>query len=189
VARRLAADVQTAYVSLAAARSATGWAALKLGPRPYKRASSGRATSERQGGSAVWVPARDRGCPRDSAGSRPRCGPACPRSRIRLAPPLRAGVRLVWGDHRSCGQADGGGAAAAERILIRVLHPGLFPQDHSSDLRERCTAGDRCEPLDSDGMWTKRGPTARGERVRRSASRPFARQADPRLLAPISTSH
>ena len=24
--------------------------------------------------------------------------------------------------------------------------------------RERCTAGDRCEPLESDAMWTKRGP-------------------------------
>jgi hypothetical protein len=47
---------------------------------------------------------------------------------------------------------------AEEHILIRVLRAGLFPQDDSHDLRERYTAGDRCEPLGSDGMWTKRGP-------------------------------
>jgi hypothetical protein len=28
-------------------------------------------------------------------------------------------------------------------ILIRVLHPGLFPQDRLSDLGERCTVRDR----------------------------------------------
>jgi hypothetical protein len=36
-------------------------------------------------------------------------------------------------------------------ILIRVLHPGLFLQDRTCHLRERCTAGARCEPLGSDG--------------------------------------
>ena len=40
----------------------------------------------------------------------------------------------------------------------RVLPVGLFPQDRACHLRERPTAGDRCEPLDSDGVWTKRGP-------------------------------
>src|SRR5215218_4602566 len=44
-------------------------------------------------------------------------------------------------------------------ILIRVLPLGLFPQDRACDLRERPTAGDRCEPLGSDGVWTKRGPS------------------------------
>jgi hypothetical protein len=51
--------------------------------------------------------------------------------------------------------------AAGERILIRVLLPGLFPQDRACHLRERPTletTGDRCEPLDSAGMWTKCGP-------------------------------
>jgi hypothetical protein len=43
-------------------------------------------------------------------------------------------------------------------ILIRVLPTGSFPQDDTCDLGERCTAGDRYEPLGSDGMWTKRGP-------------------------------
>jgi hypothetical protein len=43
-------------------------------------------------------------------------------------------------------------------ILIRVLHPGRFPQDCICHLGERCTAGDRYEPLGSDGVWTKRGP-------------------------------
>jgi len=52
---------------------------------------------------------------------------------------------------------------AGDLILIRVLHPGLFPQDRTWDLGERCTAGDRYEPLGSDGMWTKRGPSQRGE--------------------------
>src|SRR5215211_7250660 len=43
-------------------------------------------------------------------------------------------------------------------ILIRVLPPDSFPQDRLCDLHERPTAGDRWEPLGSDGMWTKRGP-------------------------------
>jgi hypothetical protein len=43
-------------------------------------------------------------------------------------------------------------------ILIRVLHQGLFLQDRNCDLRERYTAGDRYEPLGSDGLWTERGP-------------------------------
>ena len=56
-------------------------------------------------------------------------------------------------------------------ILIRVLPLGLFPQDRACDLRERPTAGDRCEPLGSDGVWTKRGPgTLRSRGQRRSAS-------------------
>src|SRR5829696_3489109 len=48
------------------------------------------------------------------------------------------------------------------RSLIRVLPPDLFPQDRACNLRERLpleTAGDRCEPLGSDGVWTKRGPS------------------------------
>src|SRR5215213_2904093 len=44
-------------------------------------------------------------------------------------------------------------------ILIRVLHQHLFPRDWTCDLGERCTAGDRYEPLSSAGMWTKRGPS------------------------------
>jgi hypothetical protein len=46
-------------------------------------------------------------------------------------------------------------------ILIRVLSQGPFPQDRACNLRERPTAGDRWEPLGSDGVWTKRGPVAR----------------------------
>jgi Transposase len=42
--------------------------------------------------------------------------------------------------------------------LLMDLIPGLSPQDRACNLRERPTAGDRCEPLGSDGMWTKRGP-------------------------------
>jgi hypothetical protein len=49
-------------------------------------------------------------------------------------------------------------AAPGHGGLIRVLHASQFPQDRTCDLGERCTAGDRCEPLDSDGVWTKRGP-------------------------------
>jgi hypothetical protein len=48
------------------------------------------------------------------------------------------------------------GLWSPEHILISALHPGLFPQDRTCDLRKRCTAGDRYEPLDSDGLWTKR---------------------------------
>jgi hypothetical protein len=52
---------------------------------------------------------------------------------------------------------------AEERILIRVLPASLFPQDRACNLRDDLpleTAGDRYEPLGSDGMWTKRGPSA-----------------------------
>jgi hypothetical protein len=37
---------------------------------------------------------------------------------------------------------------------VQVLHQGLFLQDRNCDLRERYTAGDRYEPLGSDGLWT-----------------------------------
>ena len=47
-------------------------------------------------------------------------------------------------------------------ILIRVLPPGLFPQDRVCDLRERPTAGDRWRPLRTarfrwrvDQTWTR----------------------------------
>src|SRR5215213_8773990 len=52
------------------------------------------------------------------------------------------------------------------RSLIRVLPPDLSPQDRACNLRERLpleTAGDRCEPLGSDGVdqtWTKPGVEA-----------------------------
>jgi hypothetical protein len=46
-----------------------------------------------------------------------------------------------------------------DRILIRVLHPGLFPQDPTSDLHERRTVADRREPArlrrHVDQTWTK----------------------------------
>ena len=65
------------------------------------------------------------------------------------------------GDHRPRGQAAGGGAAALERILIRVQPRGSFPQDRTCDLRERRTAGDRWTPLGTarvrwrvDQTWT-----------------------------------
>ena len=53
------------------------------------------------------------------------------------------------------GKADHHGG---DLILIRVLHRGLFPEDRTCHLHERCTAGDRYEALDSDGLWTKSGP-------------------------------
>ena len=47
------------------------------------------------------------------------------------------------------------------------------------------TAGDRCEPLGSDGVWTKRGPgTPRSQGQRRSASRTLPRQGRPPPAAP-----
>jgi hypothetical protein len=58
----------------------------------------------------------------------------------------------------------------ADLILIRVLRLSLFPQDRLSDLGERCTAGDRCEPLGSDGVWTKRGPGRAAQRSGRFGS-------------------
>jgi hypothetical protein len=48
--------------------------------------------------------------------------------------------------------------------------PGLFPQDRARHLRERPTDGHRYEPLGSDGVWTKRGPS-RAERTFRNRGR------------------
>jgi len=52
-----------------------------------------------------------------------------------------------------------------ERILIRVLPPGSFPQDGTFDLRERLTDGDRSRPLRTarlrwrvDQTWTRHAP-------------------------------
>jgi hypothetical protein len=61
-------------------------------------------------------------------------------------------------------------AAPGHGGLIRVLHPGLSPQDRACDLGERRTVGDRWEPLGSDGVWTKRGPPIGCRTTQRSAS-------------------
>jgi hypothetical protein len=39
--------------------------------------------------------------------------------------------------------------------------PGLVSAGSHRRPAQRCTAGDRCEPLGSDGVWTKCGPDAR----------------------------
>jgi hypothetical protein len=44
-----------------------------------------------------------------------------------------------------------------EHILIRVLHTALFAEGPTWGQGERRTAGDRWEPLGSDGLWTKCG--------------------------------
>ena len=84
-------------------------------------------------------------------------------------------------------------ACNRERILIRVLHAALFPQDPTCDLGERCTAGDRWKPLGSPGMWTKRGPRSsvpnsgpcrRAAAVRRGSDTAAKRHASP---APAAT--
>jgi hypothetical protein len=48
------------------------------------------------------------------------------------------------------------------------------------------TAGDRCEPLGSDGMWTKRGPGTPRWRQRRTASRTLPGKVDLRQLPPTA---
>ena len=83
---------------------------------------------------------------------------------------------------------------AEERILIRVLPKGLFPQDCSGGLRERCAAGDRWRPLgtarvrwDVDQTWTRHVPLV-GAAARRVADLgwqdrppPAAPTSEPRL--------
>jgi hypothetical protein len=67
------------------------------------------------------------------------------------------------------------GRLVDDLIVIRVLPPGLFPQDRACHLRERLTAGDRWRPLRTarirwrvDQTWTRHS-RSRGQR--RSASR------------------
>jgi len=62
-------------------------------------------------------------------------------------------------------------------ILIRVLRLGSFPQDCTCDLRKRSTAGDRCEPLGADGVWTKRGPSLMYPRLTARCSLPLCHLA------------
>src|SRR4029450_5368807 len=83
----------------------------------------------------------------------------------RGATSVLASQRLVCGPGWTC---------TSGLILIRDLHAGLFPQDGTCDLGERCTAGDRCEPLSSDGMWTRH---ARSRGGRRPAWRTLAGKA------------
>jgi hypothetical protein len=54
-----------------------------------------------------------------------------------------------------------------DRILIRVLHPGMLSRDLTCYLDEPCTAGNRCEPFGSDGEGTKRGPSRDAQPVPR----------------------
>jgi hypothetical protein len=93
------------------------------------------------------------------------------------------------------GQAVADAAAAPpfpspqDLILVRVLPPGLFPQDHPCELRERRTVGHRYEPLGSDGLWTKRGPTAPGVGAAALRFSDFGRLGRARLLALRSVSY
>jgi integrase len=66
------------------------------------------------------------------------------------------------GLHRLLKACDGKGFDARRdtALIMFLLDTGACSQDQTCGLHERCTAGDRCEPLGSDGMWTKRGPAA-----------------------------
>jgi hypothetical protein len=79
---------------------------------------------------------------------------------------------------------------AEEHILIRVLPPGLFPQDGTCDPGERCAAGDHLGTARLrwyvDQPWTRH---ARSRGQRRSAWRTLAGKADPRRLPPTSEPH
>jgi hypothetical protein len=75
---------------------------------------------------------------------------------------------LVW--HRF---PVGGPVARPWTSSLSGFCPRRVPRIPPASCGERCTAEDHYEPLGSDGMWTKRGPTACGERTRRSASRPL----------------
>ena len=94
------------------------------------------------------------------SGNAPSCVPTCPK--IGAAP-------------RRCPTAGVQARSRRERILIRVLHPGLFMQDHPSDLRERCTVADRYGPLGSDVMWTKLRQRRTGSSPMLTASVPAPR--------------
>jgi hypothetical protein len=79
-------------------------------------------------------------------------------------------------------------------ILIRVLPPGLFPQDGACDLRERPTAGDRWRPLRTarlrwhvDQTWTRHLPARGGSGAPRVADPWLARETPagcPRQASP-----
>jgi hypothetical protein len=78
------------------------------------------------------------------------------------------------------------GRISASYALGRRPHPyrgsarGLVSPGSQLRPAQQCTAGDRCEPLGSDGVWTKRGPgMPRLWGQRRSASRILASKGDP----------
>lgn len=70
------------------------------------------------------------------------------RGRLRRSGSSRAG------SDRPTGHGKGDAGLDHERIIFRVLHPGLFPQNGTCHLGERCTARDSCDPLGSDEVWT-----------------------------------
>src|SRR4029450_11988776 len=89
----------------------------------------------------------------------------------------------------SCGPRSPDMDGAEERILIRVLPTGLFPQHRACDLGERPTAGDRWRPLRTarlrwrvDQTWTDRATRA-GRGVPLPGLCPAGR---PCLLAPAA---
>jgi hypothetical protein len=87
------------------------------------------------------------------------------------------------GTDRPAGHGKADSSLGNERILIRVLHGGLFPQDHTGDLRERRTVGDRSAPMACGPNVDRHAPLV-GQR--RPASRTLPRQGRPRRLPPTS---
>jgi hypothetical protein len=87
-----------------------------------------------------------------------------PATRLCSQPPGRSSTASLngWTNHTVRSHLPG---SVLRAILIRVLRPGLFPQDRPSDLRERCTAGDRYEPLGSDGSGPNVDQARRGGRL------------------------
>ena len=94
--------------------------------------------------------------------------------------PAPAG-RGRWGRGPAARRPSQGAGFDLDLILIRVLPSGPFPQDRTGNLGERCTARDRCIPLGSDAVWTRRGPSRPWGRVLgpvRSGDAPL-REQDP----------
>jgi hypothetical protein len=76
----------------------------------------------------------------------------------------------------------------ADLVLLRVLHAALFAQDHTCDLGERGTAGERCGRSAPMGCGPEADRPTRSRGQRRSAWRTLAGKADPRRLPPTSES-
>ena len=93
-----------------------------------------------------------------------------------------------WGWSRwcwCCSQTGGPPRRASDRWPGRLW--SSVWSDRLCDLGERRTAGDRCEPLGSDGVWPRRGPGAprsRGVAALRVAD--LGWQGDPGRLPPTS---
>jgi hypothetical protein len=150
--RRVGAPVAGGCVVGTGAGGRARWLHPPRGGRPRAGCLTtlcGRRRAGRPGG-RTW---RAQGRCRRGMGVRPQRGPSRQRTRparCRQRSDLRRWLVGLPGLEP--------GTSSLSGFCPRACFPRIAPATCTNDLPLE-TTGDRCEPLDSDGMWTKRGPS------------------------------